>query len=223
MAKAKNGRAAGGKAKTEAKTRAKPKSEKKTVEQLTDMERQKLLFQYKNKLAPLLEEEKEAKAAVTKMFEEAKKIGIPKADIKIALALDDKLHDPEEHDKNVEKQKQDVERVFRISRWMQIDIGAQLEMFVGSKETKSERLFEAGRIVALNDQPARLPSHMAPESKDAKTWLEGYAGRTELNTQRASGFRTLAEVAKAAGVDASIGDQPPTYRETETEPEPAHH
>ena len=206
------------------KKKAKAKAEKppkKTVEQLTDMELQKLTLSYKNKAIPLLEREKEAKAAVKALFEQAKNEGVSKKDIDLALKLDIKLHDPEKHDANVDKAEREIERILRVARWMRVEVGTQFELFGATKETKQERLFEDGRVAALNDQPAKPPAHLA--QKDAQVWLDGHAaGRTALNTERAGGFKTLgdslfgnvAELARKAGVEnTTIGTEQPTHAE----------
>lgn len=155
--------------------------QKPTPEALSDQQRQALLFSYKRKLMPALETEKEAKAAVNKLFELAKKEGIPKKDIKLAIQL--------ESDEGIEGAKSDLERINRVARWL--GVGKQLDLF-GEKETLAEHHYEDGRRAALNDLPATPPSHLA--GKDAQTWLEGHAaGRTALNTERAQGFKPLSE------------------------------
>jgi len=167
------------------------KKPKPTAEQLSDQQRQALLFARKRKLKPLLEDEKQAKAAVTKQYELAKKEGIPKKDLKLAIAL--------ESEDGIEAAKLDIERTNRIARWM--GVGKQLELFSG-KEIAAERHYEDGRRAALDDQPARAPMHLA--QKDAQHWLEGHAtGRTALNAMRATQFKALAGVAVPVGEAAS--------------------
>ena len=184
MAKPKNMKAKGGKAKPDAKQRK--KKDKPTIEQLSDQQRQALMFSHKRKLVPLLEAEKLAKGAVTKAWEAAKKEGIPKKDIQLAIRL--------ESEEGIETVKLDVERTNRVARWL--GVAKQLDMF-GEKETVAQRHYEDGRRAALNDLPAKPPAHLA--GKDAQTWLEGHAaGRTALNTERASGgFKPLGEVVSA--------------------------
>lgn len=166
----------------------KPKREKQTVEQLTDQERQKLLFSHKRKIKPLLEAEKLAKGAVTKAYELAKKEGIPKSELKLAIAY--------ETEDGEEKQGKEIERILRIARWMNVPLGSQFEMFSNGKKVKpSEKYFEDGRIAALDDQPRKPPSHIVDNM--TVHWFEGYdVGRKAMNIERvATGFMTLGEVA----------------------------
>jgi hypothetical protein len=202
---AKNGKA---KTKTTGKTKErKQKAPKKTAEQMSDEQRRVLLFNHKRKLKPLLAAEKEAKAAVTKAFDVAKAEGIPKKDLKLAILL--------ESDEGIEATKLDVERTQRIARWM--GVGRQLDLFAATtKPTNAERHYEDGKLAALNDQPAKPPSHLS--QKDHQHWLEGHAaGRTALNTERASGgFRPLSDVvddlAEKAGIAGSLGTEAPTHQ-----------
>lgn len=198
------------------KTRAqKPKPERKkkasgtskpTAEQLSDQQRQALLFAHKRKIVPLLEAEKNAKTAVTQAFELAKKEGIPKKDIKLAIQL--------ETEEGIEAAKNDLERTNRIARWL--GVGKQLEMF-GDKETVRQRHYEDGRRAALNDQPASPPGHLAQH--DAQVWLEGHsAGRNTLNETRVrDGFRSLGDAAAGladqAAAAAGLGTEPATHAE----------
>lgn len=176
---AKNGKGASERKKREPK--AKTKTAKPTAEALSDQQRQALLFNHKRKIVPLLEAEKNAKAAVAHAYELAKKEGIPKADIKLAIQLTS--------DEGIETAKNDLERTNRIARWL--GVGKQLSLF-GDSETQAQRHYEDGRRAALNDQPAKPPSHLA--TKDANTWMEGHsAGRTSLNESRAAGFRPLGD------------------------------
>ena len=185
-----------------AKTKKEPKTKKPkvvktkpTAEQLSDQQRQTLMFSYKRKLKPLLAAEKEAKTDVSQTFEQAKKEGIPKKEILLAIQL--------ESDEGIEKMKAEVERTHRIARWL--GVGKQLDLFgAAEKQVSAERNFEDGRIAALNDLPAKPPGHLSQQAAD--TWLQGHAaGRTSLNTERASsGFKPLSEV-----VSDLIPDPPP--------------
>lgn len=197
--------------KAAAKTAAKPerkkrgqKAQKPTPEALSDQQRQALLFNHRRKLTPLLEAESQAKAAVKKAYELAKKEGIPKQDLKLAMQL--------ETDEGIEAAKNDLERTNRIARWL--GVAKQLDLF-GDKETQVQRHFEDGRRAALNDQPARPPGHLG--TKDAGTWLEGHsAGRTSLNESR---IRDMAPLGDTVGkVVGRIGKAEPA---AEPFPEPA--
>ena len=167
------------------------KKPKPTAEQLSDQQQQALMFSYKRKLKPLLAAEKEAKAAVTKQYELAKKEGITKKELELAIAL--------ETEEGIEKEKRELANKHRIARWM--GVGKQLELFDG-KEIHAERIFEDGRRAGLDDWPARPPAHLG--QKDQQTWLEGHAtGRTALNAMRATKFKALAGDAVPVGEAAA--------------------
>jgi hypothetical protein len=204
--KSKNGKGASERKKA---GKAKAKSPKPTAEALSDQQRQTLLFNHKRKIVPLLEAEKVAKAAVAHAYELAKKEGIPKKDIKLAIQLTS--------DEGIEAAKNDLERTNRIAHWL--GVGKQMSLF-GDNETVAQRHYEDGRRAALNDQPAKPPSHLA--TKDANTWLEGHAtGRTSLNESRAAGFRPLGDTVNdlmdkagmpvAGNGDAAQADQAPVH------------
>lgn len=167
---------------------AKKKPEKQTIEKLSDQERQKILFAHKRKLVPLLLAEKEAKGAVTKAYELAKKEGVPKIELRIAIAL--------QTDDGSDTYGKEIERIARVARWMNVPLGAQLDMFGADKRKPAEKYFEDGRIAALDDQSRKPPSHIAQNMTDH--WFEGYdVGRKAMNTERAQGFKTLGDVAKS--------------------------
>lgn len=173
-----------GKPKPQAKKpSAKPtdKAPRKTAEQLSDDQRMALLFSHKRKLVPLLAAEASAKAAVTKAFEFAKKEGIPKKEIKLAIAL--------ETDEGKQAARNDYEAQRRIARWMGVRLGASKDMF-------AEQYFDDGKRAALDDQARKPPKHLAV--KDADKWMAGYdEGRQALNVSRATGgFKTLGEAAE---------------------------
>lgn len=203
MRKTKNGKVV---KKDTAKAKPRAAKPKPSAEQLSDQQRQTLLFSHARKLKPLLAIEAEAKAAVTKAFELGKKEGVTKKEIKLKLSL--------ETEEGIEAAKAELERTNRVARWM--GVAKQLELF-GGKETVAERHYEDGRRAALDDKPASPPNHLA--QKDSQVWLDGHAaGRTALNTERASsGFRPLgdasADLAEKAGIAASLGTEPPTYQE----------
>lgn len=184
------------------KKAAKPKAEKKpkvrkvraTAAEKSDDQLRALLFSHKRKLVPLLRAEALAKADVTKAFEVAKKEGVAKRDIKLAIALD--TEDGEE------KARGEFQAIARVARWMGVPIGSQAELF--PKFTQAEQDFEDGKRAALDDQPAKPPSHLS--DKRVQTWLDGHAeGRTALNTQRAStGFKAIGDV--ASGVAGQMAE-----------------
>jgi hypothetical protein len=177
------------KGKKNGKAEKKPR-ERKTAEKLSDEQRQALLFSHKRNLKPLLAQEALAKGAVVKAFELAKKEGIPKKEIKIAIAL--------ESEEGEEACNAEVERYVRVARWMGVPLGTQREMFSAGKPSAAEANFEAGKRAALDDLPAIPPAHLGQKAADV--WLSGHAeGRkiplnVERNVDRASGFKPLSEV-----------------------------
>lgn len=177
-AKAKNGN---GHAPRKAKA-AKPKP---TVEQISDQDRQTLLFSHKKKLKPLLAEEARAKAAVTKAYELAKKEGISKGALKFAIAL--------ESPEGEEKARVEHLMHMEVARWMGVPIGSQAEMF--PKVSASDQAFQDGKRAALDDEPCKPPKHLSQPM--AQHWIKGHGeGRTALNTERASsGFKPIGAVA----------------------------
>ncbi len=194
------------KAKAKAK---KPAEAKMTLEKMSFNDQQRLLNNHVGKLLPALANEKSAKAAVDKIFELAKKDGFDKKFVKLAVAI---------------KQKDDAaqawidaqKRGIVICKMMRFDAVDQLELF--AKESSSERAFEDGRLAALQDEPAKPPTHLPTTA--AKNWLDGHAaGLKQLSLSRAqqfeSGFRSIAEV--AGGTLGDIGDAPPTDHDVDEE------
>lgn len=175
----------------------KTKPEKKTAEQLSDQERQRLLFAHRRKLKPLLAAKRNADDAVRKAFELAKKEGIPKKELDLAIRL--------ETEDGVDAVRGQIEQMLRIDRWVGAEIGVQLEMF--AKQDSRERNFEDGRRAALDDKPAKPPGHLSQQAE--KHWLDGHAeGVKQISVSRAEGFRPLGTVAADM-----IGTEPPTHSE----------
>lgn len=201
----------GGKSKpkdtTKAKTR-KAAAPKKTLEQLSDQERQRLMFAHRRKIKPLLLDEAEAKAAVTKAFALAEKEGIPKKELKRAIAL--------ETDEGKEALQKEVEVIARLSRWTGAAI--QLDMFGLKPPSKSEQLLEDGKRAALDDLPAKPPDYL--NQRDAQVWLSGWnEARKAQNIDRAEkGFKTLGEAASGIIPGATESKVPPA---TDAYPPPA--
>lgn len=196
MAKKPNGRA---KPKDTVKAKTRKAAPKKTIEQMSDQERQRLLLGHRRKLKPLLEDERIAKAAVTKAFALAEKEGFPKKEIKLAIAL--------ETDAGKEAMQKDIERAARLSRWL--GAGIQLDMFGLKPPTKSEQLIEDGKRAALDDLPAKPPDYL--NQRDAQVWLSGWSeARKEQNVDRVEkGFKTLGEAASGVIPGATESKVPP--------------
>jgi hypothetical protein len=177
----------GGNAKSTRKHAAKkPATVRLSAEQLSDQEAQRLLLHHKRKLKPLLEAEKNAKAAVVQAKELAKKEGVPWKELQIALSL--------ETEEGAEKHRLEMERLLRLDRWMGTEIGEQLEMF--AKTSATEKAFEDGRRAALDNEPRKPPLHLSDSA--SKSWMSGHeAGTAHVNKARQSalgGFIKLSDV-----------------------------
>lgn len=168
---------------------------KPTAEQLGEQDLQRLFFQHKRKLKPLLLAEATAKAAVTKAYEIAKKEGITKKELQLAIAM--------ETDEGEEKIGAEVARTLRVARWMGIKLGTQLEMF--GKDDPAEKDFEDGRRAALDDQPRKPPNHLSNAAQER--WMSGHAaGTKQMNESREEGFKPLGDVARGIVPGASAVD-----------------
>lgn len=192
MAKSKTAKAAKPKARKE-KTPKTPKASKPrpTQEQITEDQLKVLFFQYKRKLKPLLVAEANAKDAVRKLYEQAKKEGVTKKELELAIKL--------ESDEGEEKIGAEVSRTLRIARWMGATLGTQLEMF---EQSSAEKDFEDGKRAALDDQIRKPPAHLSQAAE--QRWLAGYAeGVTQVNKTRESGFKPLGDVALGVVADAA--------------------
>lgn len=173
------------------------KPRKVSAEQLSDMDRQRLLLAHKRKLRPLLETETNAKGAVTKAYELAKKEGITKEMLKTAFLLDT--------DEGTEKMKVLMQQHLDVLRYTGSALGEQLDMF--PKPTVLAKAFEDGKRSALSDEPARPPASLSQSA--ANEWLAGHsAGRQAQNVARAEQFKPLGSVVKEV-----IGDQADSIKE----------
>lgn len=173
-AKAKTGKVKNGKV---------PPARKPTAEELSDQQRQTLLFQHRRKVKPLLAAKKFADSALQKAYELAKKEGITRQEIELAIKL--------ETDEGTEAVKSKVEQMMRVARWIGSKIGSQLDLFPAG--TKAEQAYDDGKRAALDDQACRPPEHLSQAS--AQQWITGHgAGRAQLNELRAQGFRPLGDV-----------------------------
>ncbi len=186
----------------------KQKKEKPTAEQLSDQEKQVLFFKHKNKLAS---SRRRAKAAADEFRidkEAAKKDGFPYKEFEVAFQMEE----------DIDKTKVAVERTHRVARWL--GVGRQLDLFsTASTPTNAERHFEDGRISALNDQPAKPPSHLA--QKDAQHWLEGHgAGRVARNQQLSAGFRSIGEVQRDLNIPSKVPPATDAYPPAPTDDAP---
>lgn len=188
---AKKGKVRAVKAAKKARTATKAAAPKKTAEQLSDEDRQRLLLHHKRKLRSLLAAEKEAKGAVSKAYELAKKEGVTKKDIELAFKL--------ETEEGQQAVMRDMQRMLDIDRWTGKSVGTQLELF--AKEKPAERIFEEGRRAALEERPRIAPTHLS--QRDQQNWLDGHVmGIEQINRARQSALDGL----KGDGEAKPIGE-----------------
>jgi hypothetical protein len=176
------------KTKTKPKGKAKSPSTKPTAEQLSDMDRQRLLMDHKRRIKPLVLAAKEAASDLREAYELAKSEGVPKKQIELAILL--------ETDEGRTKVLGQFQSMIDVDRWMGKSIGTQLELF--DKQSPKEAAFEQGRIAALNNEARRAPSHLS--DGNAQHWMEGWgSGMAQVNKSRDTAtfgaFKPLGEVA----------------------------
>ena len=136
-----------------------------------------LFFQHKRKIKELTATAEIAKKALREAYGLAKAEGISKKELELALEL--------ETDEGKAKLEAERQRQERVARWMGEPLGSQGDL-VGDAH------FDAGKRAAMNDEPARVPKHLA--QRDAQRWLAGHAEGVQLiNKQRAGGFKKLGD------------------------------
>jgi hypothetical protein len=176
---AKNGKAA--KANGNGRTKKPPKEPKKTAEALSEEQRQVLFFQHKRKIKPLVTALQNAQAALTKAYELAKKEGVLKKDLQLALKM--------ETEEGAASVKGEIDRALQVARWMGAELGTQFELGMPGVDP----IFEEGKRAAMDERPRKPPDHLGQRA--AQRWLTGYDdGIVAVNKTRAEGFRPLGEV-----------------------------
>lgn len=158
---------------------------KKTVEAVTDEQRQAKHFQHLKDYERDLTLKKSADARLKATEERIKKEGGVVKMIKLAVALK-----TEEGELAFQTR---IAQEAEIARWH--GVGIQLDLFGKQKKSVAEKHFEDGKRAALNDDPAKPPEYLG--QKEAQHWLSGHAeGRKTLNVDRATtGFKPIGEVA----------------------------
>jgi hypothetical protein len=173
-----------------------------TAEAIADAKREDLFFHHLKKIKPLLVTEAAAKGAVTKAYETAKKEGITKKEIQLAIAY--------ESEEGEQKVAADIERMVRIARWVGTDLGEQMEMFGGKA---ADPIFDDGKHAALRGEKCKAPAHHG--QKAAQRWNDGWhAGNTARNAAIQEGMGDLGTAAKAVVENAAAAagmhqDAPP--------------
>jgi hypothetical protein len=163
---------------------------------LRDDERQALHFRHVREFETSLTKKKDADGAHKKVKDKIKEEGGSIKAIELTLAL----RTEEGQQAFQSRMAEEVE----VAKWN--GVGVQLGLF---GEKGADAIFEEGKRAAMQDQPAKAPSHLG--AKAQQRWLAGHAeGRTALNTTRAGGFRSLGETVKDM-VPPAVGDQPATH------------
>jgi hypothetical protein len=175
------------------KPKGKAKSQvtaKPSAEQLSDMDRQRLLLAHKRRLKPLIDAVKNAQSEMREAYELAKSEGVTKKQIELAILL--------ETEEGRTKVLGQFQSMIDVDRWCGKAIGTQLELW--DKQSPKEAAFEQGRIAALNNEARRAPTHLS--DANAQHWMEGHAsGTAQVNKSRddsLNGFKPLAAVASEA-------------------------
>lgn len=177
--------------------------EARTIEDLSEQERQALFFDHLRKAEPLFEAKKAAAQAIKTAKAIAEEEGVSWKDIELAL----KAKTPE----GEAKLRAEVERQQRVARWMGVSIGTQADMF--DDEANGDRAARAraeGQRAGMAGQPCKPPDHYAPGSDAYTAWCDGHADGNE-----ALGRATFK---RAAPVDphveaGALGTAEPTYAE----------
>ncbi len=189
------------KAKIKPKAKAKTKPAPMTLEKMSFQDQQRLLNNHVSKLIPALADQKAAKADADKLYKLAEKDGFPKKQIDLAIAC---RNDEAKAQRHIDEQKRSIVTL-KMMRFKAVD---QLELF--AKENSAEQAYEDGRLAALQDEPARAPTHLPTNA--ANKWLEGHAaGVRQISMSRAAEMTGP----RPAVALAPIGDAPPTDTEAD--------
>lgn len=172
----------------------------KTVEDMTDEQRQVLFFDWKKRYEAALGKKKEADAAFKNVCKQARaELGSSAVlDIKDAIALADDGENAEE------ALRAEIERKLRVARWMGAELGAQFDMFGADPQPNRtpavDKAFEDGKRAGL--QGADMVSPHAPSTPQGQSWIRGYHKGSAIRR------KTDEEIAEApAEVVTSLNDR----------------
>lgn len=149
---------------------------KKTAEDLSDEQLQKLFFDHKHLYEARLAAKKKADADLKNACKLIKSEGTKIADIKMAIDL--------ETDEGEARIKADLQSTLRVARWMGASIGQQFEMFDADRTPASERARGEGKRAGMKAE-ARKPPY-DPSTEQYREWMAGYDEGQAVN---ADGFR----------------------------------
>ena len=154
--------------------------------------------------------EKNAKGDVTKIYELAKKDGIPKKELQTAIKL--------KSDEGVQELQNDIDRILRISRWRGANIGTQFDMF-NLTQGNADPIFEEGRNAAKRGEARKPAAHYS--QKAAARWMDGWdkgnaarlAAIQEGLGEMASVGSVADKIVENAALAAGISQEPPAPAE----------
>jgi hypothetical protein len=153
-----------------------------------------------------------AKKALADAFAAAKKDKVDGDEIKIALDTGDA--------KREQKHRIRVSKIRKVFDHLGIPIDAQGDLFHSTRQADWDPCFEAGKTAALCGEIRKPPPELAQH--DAARWMDGHMeGTTIANVVNSEGFKKLGEsvsdavreLARKAGVEASLDHDPPTESE----------
>ena len=152
---------------------------------INDDQERALFLDYLQKLPALLKARKDAVDAINIFHKQAKSEGFLKVDFETALAM--------QGADGEKRRKAAIARDLTIARWLGLDLGAQLDLFVQDERVPAaDRSFEEGKSQAMLG--ISLKCDYAPDTEQYRKFAEGWhAGQDIL----AKGFKPLhPEVAK---------------------------
>lgn len=153
-----------------------------------------------------------AKKALADAFAAAKKDKVDGDELKIALDTGDA--------KREQKHRLRVGKIRKVFDHLGIPIDAQGDLFHGTRDADWDPHFEAGKTAALLGEIRKPPHEL--HQHDAQRWMAGHMeGTTIANTVNSEGFKAIGEtvsdavreLARKAGVEASLDQEPPTESE----------
>lgn len=176
--------------------------EARTIEELSDEDRQALFFDHLRKARPLFEAKKEAARDLKQAKELAEGEGVSWKDIEAAIKADT--------EEGRAKLIADVQRQQRLAQWLGLPVGASPDLFDDAANgDQAKRAAAEGKRAGMNGDPCKPPAQYAPGSEAYNAWCSGHA-----DGNAALARRTIKPKVDPAIAAAAIGgDTKPTYVE----------
>lgn len=179
---------------------AEERVEARTIEELSDEDRQALFFDHLRKARPLFEAKKEAARDLKEAKELAQAEGVSWKDIEAAIKADT--------DEGKAKLIADVLRQQRLAQWLGLPVGASRDMFDDEANgDQAKRAAADGKRAGMNGDPCKPPTHYAPGSEAYTAWCAGHA---DGNAALARATIKAPQVDRAIAA-AAIGTAAPTH------------